>query len=118
MADGRSYLAMKRIYSAASLPEAHLLLHQLREQGIQALVFNENAQGGVGELPFTHAYPEVWIDNPEDERRARRIVSEFENGSRTERNRKCSECGEYNPATFEICWHCAAEFRGDNPDNT
>ena len=53
---------MKRIYSAASLPEAHLILHRLQEKGIPARVFNENAHGGVGELPFTHAYPEIWID--------------------------------------------------------
>ena len=51
---------MRRVYSAASLPEAHLLLHQLLDEGIAAAVFNENAHGGVGELPFTHAYPEVW----------------------------------------------------------
>jgi len=106
---------VKRLYSAASLPEAHLLLHRLSEQGIPARVFNENAQGGVGELPFTHAYPEIWIDDPADEHRAREIVEEFEHGADSATNRKCAECGETNPATFEICWHCAAVIGGE-PD--
>ena len=104
---------MKRLYSAASLPEAHLLLHRLSEQGITASVFNENAHGGVGELPFTHAYPEIWIENPDDESRARRILEEFEGGTHPVTNRECTECGETNPATFEICWHCAAVIGGE-----
>ena len=99
---------MKRIYSAASLPEAHLLLHRLREDGIEARVFNENAHGGVGELPFTHAYPEVWIADPADELKVREIVQEFERGTEPVQNVDCAECGEHNPATFEICWNCAA----------
>ena len=106
---------MIRIYSAASLPEAHLLLHRLLERGIGALVFNENAHGGVGELPFTHAYPEIWIDNPRDEREARMIVGEFERDLGAETSVECTECGERSPATFEICWHCAAVF-GGGPD--
>lgn len=106
---------MKRIYSAASLPEAHLVLHRLLDLGIAARVFNENAHGGVGELPFTHAYPEIWIDNPSDEQQAREVVREFEHGGSAGGNRKCSGCGEYNPATFEICWHCAAPL-DDGPD--
>lgn len=103
---------MKRIYSAASLPEAHLLVYRLQERGIAASVFNENAHGGVGELPFTHAYPEVWIENPGDEPEARTLVDEFERGSGSAASVECTECGEHSPATFEICWQCAAVLAG------
>ena len=99
---------MKRIYSAASLPEAHLLLHRLHAEGIAATVFNENAQSGVGELPFTHAWPEVWIERPQDEQTARKVVQEFEANPVAQGNRACSNCGEDNPSTFEICWRCAS----------
>lgn len=101
---------VKRIYSAASLPEAHLLLHRLHAEGIVATVFNENAQSGVGELPFTHAWPEVWIEYPQDEQTARKVVQEFEANPVAPGNRACSFCGEDNPETFEICWHCASEL--------
>ena len=99
---------MKRIYSAASLPEAHLILHRLRAEGIACAVFNENAQGGVGELPFTHAYPEVWIEDTVDEPLARRIVDEFERGADDADGGPCAGCGEHNPASFEVCWNCGA----------
>ena len=36
---------MKRIYSAANLMEAHIILDLLRHAGINARLFNENAQG-------------------------------------------------------------------------
>ena len=101
---------MKRIYSAASLPEAHLFLHRLQAEGIQAMVFNENAQSGIGELPFTHAYPEIWIENPRDEQNALRLLREIESDSKTALNRPCPDCGEANPSTFEFCWHCGCEF--------
>ena len=115
MAAGRGCIRVKRIYSAASLPEAHLLMHRLGEMGIPASLFNENAHGGVGELPFTHAYPEIWIEDPADEPRARAIVDEFEHGTGAVMNRKCTACGEHNPAAFEVCWHCAAVLC-DEPD--
>ena len=102
---------MKRIYSAASLPEAHLLLHRLHAEGIAATVFNENAQAGVGELPFTHAWPEVWIEYPQDEHTARKVVREFEADPVAVGSRLCGHCGEDNPSTFEICWHCASVLR-------
>ncbi len=99
---------MKRIYSAASLPEAYLLLHSLQAENIAATVFNENAQGGVGELPFTHAYPEVWIEHAEDEKKARKLVQKFESQTKADVGKTCSECGEINPSTFEVCWRCAS----------
>ena len=105
---------MKRIYSAASLPEAHLLLHRLQAEGITAKVFNENAQGAVGELPFTHTYPEVWIERAEDEDRALSVIRQFEKRSVSKPGWHCQTCGEHNPATFEVCWRCASSMQ--HPD--
>ena len=105
---------MIRIYTAANLPEAHLLVHLLDERGIAARVLNENAQGGVGELPFTHAYPEIWIDDEADARRARDVVAEFERVPGGERAGRCSACGEQCPSTFEICWNCGEPLPGED----
>lgn len=102
---------MLKLYSAGNLQEAYLILHRLEQAGIEARVLNEHAQGGVGELPFTHAYPEVWLLEPADRSRARAIVEGYEReakmplGSRT-----CLSCGEESPASFEICWRCGNAF--------
>ena len=97
---------MRRLCTAANLPEAYLLLHRLAHAGIEARVFNEHAQGGLGELPFTHTYPEIWIMEPAQEARAREIVAEFERPPVAAPPTRCAGCGEMNPAGFEICWQC------------
>ncbi len=102
---------MRRLYTASNLPEAHLLLHRLTESGIEACVLNEHAQGGLGEIPFTHAWPEVWIMEEADEPRARRIVAEFEKPPTSKDTTRCGACGELNPPAFEICWRCGQALR-------
>ncbi len=99
---------MQRIYRAANLPEAYLLLHRLQDAGIDARVLNEHAQGGLGEIPFTHAYPEVWLVEPGDAERARSIVVGFERRESSAAPVVCRDCGEENPGGFEICWRCGA----------
>jgi hypothetical protein len=43
---------MKKIYSAANLMEAHIMLDLLGQSGIDARLFNENAQGAAGQIPY------------------------------------------------------------------
>ena len=50
---------MRRVYTAATLPEAHLILQQLESVGINARVFKKNAQGAIGELPVTDPWPDA-----------------------------------------------------------
>jgi hypothetical protein len=97
-----------RIYSAANLPEAYLLLGLMSEAGIRARVLNEYAQGALGDIPFPCARPEVWIEREPDRERALRIVNEYEQASSNSPPVFCRSCGEENPGTFETCWHCGA----------
>ncbi len=97
---------MLKVYQAADLPEAYLLLHRFEERRIPARVLNENLQGAVGEIPFTQAWPEVWIEDERDLALAQALVAEFENRPRHTGTLVCNQCGENNPATFETCWHC------------
>ena len=64
---------MKRLCRASSLPDAHILRGLLEQSGIEALVFNENAQGGVGQIPVTEALPEVWLADERDLPRAEAV---------------------------------------------
>jgi hypothetical protein len=99
---------MQRLYRAANLPEAYLLLHRLQQAGIEARVLNEHAQGGMGEIPFTHAYPEVWLIDPADVERARSMVIDFERRDSSATTVVCRFCNEESPDGFEICWRCGA----------
>lgn len=97
---------MEKVYEAANLPEAHLVLHLLHEAGIAARVFNENAHGAVGELPFTHVYPEIWLQHQADIARARELLARYENRDTDPGMTSCPSCEEENPANFELCWQC------------
>jgi hypothetical protein len=95
-----------RIYSAANLPEAHLLMGLLADAGIRARVLNEYAQGGMGEIPFPNACPEVWIEREADRERALAVVRTYERRGPDPAPRLCAHCGEENPGSFETCWRC------------
>ncbi|MEE8387931.1 MAG: DUF2007 domain-containing protein [Acidiferrobacterales bacterium] len=97
---------MERLYSAANLPEAYLIRDLLAEVGVRTQILNENAQGGVGEIPFTETYPEIWVERKNDMERARRIIEEYESRSFSTGYVDCPRCGEQNPENFETCWHC------------
>jgi len=98
--------AMQRVYAAANLTEAYLLLHRLQHAGIAARVFNEHAVGAMGEIPFTHAYPELWVEHDGDAARARALIAEYEQAGGSAWD--CPACGEGNPPAFETCWRCSA----------
>ncbi|HYN27780.1 MAG TPA: DUF2007 domain-containing protein [Burkholderiales bacterium] len=97
---------MVRIYSAATLPDAHLVRGLLGQAGIDATVLNENLQGGLGEIPFTHAYPEVWIVDERDLQRAREVIRQIERPAPSSGSVICPLCHEGNPGHFQVCWNC------------
>lgn len=97
---------MRRLYRAGNLTEAYLILHMLEREAVSARVLNEHAQGALGEIPFTHAGPEVWVTEDVDYERARVLVVRFESLRNIAGVRRCNHCGEENPMTFELCWHC------------
>lgn len=98
---------MQKLYSAANLQEAYLILQMLAAAGIEATILNEHAHGGLGEIPFTHAYPEIWLMEGKDEARARRLVRDYEDTD-SAATHACAACGEHNPSRFELCWRCGA----------
>jgi hypothetical protein len=102
---------VKRVCNAANLPEAHLLAGWLARHGIRARILNANACGAVGELPVDAAAPQLWVDDPRDEPRARAAIEEFRTGA-TGPPRRCPACGEENPPAFELCWSCGNGLPG------
>jgi hypothetical protein len=101
---------MLKIYSAQTLPDAHLVRGLLAQAGIDARVFNENAQSVMGEIPFHHAWPEVWIMDEDDAKQARELIHQIEQPQAVSRTVFCPHCREENPANFHTCWNCGQEF--------
>ena len=96
---------MKRVYFANTLMDAQLVADILRQLGIANHIFNANSAGALGELPFAHALPEVWIEDERQEKSALNALAEI--ASRPESAEKtCPACGESNPGNFLSCWKC------------
>ena len=99
---------MKRVHTAANLPEAQLLVDQLAVRGIPARIFNANASSLAGELPVDVARPQVWVDRDGDAARAREAIEAYLKPVPEGPALKCPRCGEENPSSFDLCWNCGA----------
>lgn len=104
---------MFKIYSAGNIQDAYLVQGLLNEAGIETRILNEFAQGGVGEIPFTQAYPEIWLINESDIKKANKLLSHFESRHQQIEELICNQCNETNPDTFEACWHCGNPLKTD-----
>ncbi|WP_424948047.1 DUF7577 domain-containing protein [Candidatus Spongiihabitans sp.] len=80
------------------------MIDRLSEAGIPSVLFHQNASGGLGDLPVI--YPEVWIKRDMDLEKAIGVINRFVSRRLPPGTRLCRQCGESNPATFEICWQC------------
>lgn len=99
---------MKKLYTANHLLEAHIVRDLLENACIPTRLFNEYAQGGMGEIPFTHTYPEVWVMRDLDFERGRRIIATYEQAPQVTDIVFCLQCGEENPGNFQLCWQCSS----------
>jgi hypothetical protein len=99
---------MKLVHKASNLPEAHLLAGLLEQNGIGARIFNANASSLAGEIPVDQARPQVWVDDPAHFERARALIDEYLGRNPWAPPKRCTACGEENPAAFELCWACGA----------
>lgn len=69
---------MPKVQSYADLYVAQMLVDELEHAGIQARLRNTDLVGMVPGVPFTTAYCEVWVDDPELLDDAARVVQQFE----------------------------------------
>ena len=99
-------VAVKRIYTAANLADAHLVRDLLQQAGIAAHIFNEYAMAAMGDVPMGSAYPQVWIAQLHQEQHARAVITDYEKKPMSSANKICAPCGETSPGEFELCWNC------------
>jgi hypothetical protein len=67
---------LKTAYQANSAIDAHLVLHLLEHSGVQAKIFGEYLQGGIGEIQ-TMGLVRVMVDDASYDQ-ARQIVEHWE----------------------------------------
>lgn len=98
---------MKRLLRCFDVIEAHHSANLLRAAGIVAEVRNTVLGGALGDIPFTEAGPEVWIDALQDEELAHAVLAAARNRP-AEPGWHCSACDEDIEGQFAACWRCGA----------
>jgi hypothetical protein len=68
---------MKRVFTAPSVTEAHLIKGVLENEGIRSIIKNEHLSGLAGEIPAMEAWPEVWVLDDAEAERAESILSRY-----------------------------------------
>ena len=105
---------MIKVYADQTLWMVTNVKNLLEASHICCEIRNEFAQGGVGELSFVDAWPELWVA-PEDAYLAKQLIHDMqlEGADRskiTTEDWVCS-CGEVNGAMFYSCWSCQKDRR-------
>ncbi|MCH9694930.1 MAG: DUF2007 domain-containing protein [Gammaproteobacteria bacterium] len=67
---------MKSVFDASNNLEAHMVMHQLQQAGIEAEIVGEFLQGAIGELPAAGNVRVVVKDT--DVATARQIIADWE----------------------------------------
>ncbi|MEW5966063.1 MAG: DUF2007 domain-containing protein [Pseudomonadota bacterium] len=96
---------MKRVHIAPTLLDAQLAVDALSSLGIAAHIFNANAAGALGDVPFMQAQPEVWVEDEAQAARARETLSALRDAP-VRGEKTCPHCGESSPGNFLSCWQC------------
>jgi len=97
------------IHLAQDIQQANLIIHLLEQNNVQAIILNQYTQGAMGELPFTQAYPEIWVDEKLTNQ-ASKLIKKFEQLPLSENTVYCEKCHEVNPENFETCWACGTNI--------
>ncbi len=71
---------MKRVFTAPTITEAHLIRGILESEGIEAFLKNEHLSGLAGGIPFMEAWPEVWIIDDDETEHAEAIIADYQRG--------------------------------------
>lgn len=97
---------MKKIFTHADAVFLGLVKSTLEQQGVECLQKPEHLHGGLGEIPFTEVWPELWIVEDRDEALAGRIIKQLITMSDNKLPWRCPACGESNEPAFDMCWSC------------
>ncbi len=91
---------------------AAMFREMLQREGVKCLVRNEELFAGLGEIPFTECYPELWVVDDEVYPRAQSLLRQYMEAAGDDQPAwRCPGCGEKIEGQFNTCWNC-----GSSPD--
>ncbi len=99
---------MKLIYTNENRFLVNNVKNIVENAGIEVTLKNEFSGGAAGELVVFETWLELWVVDDADYDEAMGLIEAL-NSSEKGHDWVCSQCGETNDASFEICWKCQSE---------
>lgn len=99
---------MKRLYVSSDGMLIGHLKTVLEQHHVRCMVKNAYLTGGIGELPPTECWPELWVEDDADLPLARRLLDDVLQPESTAQPWRCRRCGECIEPQFAQCWNCGA----------
>ena len=96
---------MKKVFTHENRMILFNLRNLLRAEGIETVVVNEYAAGGIGDLPAFDTWPELWVEDETRFAQAQAIVQDVMHEP-ARQDWYCRGCREKNAAAFQFCWNC------------
>lgn len=96
---------MKKVFTHENRMILFNLRNLLRAEGIETVVVNEYAAGGIGDLPAFDTWPELWVEDETRFTQAQAIVRDVMHEP-SRQDWYCRGCREKNAAAFQLCWNC------------
>lgn len=106
---------MKKLhtFSPTERAVAGMFRELLLREGVECLLRNEQLLAGLGEIPFTECYPELWVVDNELFPRASSLLAQFMDREAGGADWLCPACGEAIEGQFNACWNCGSEPEPD-----
>ncbi len=105
---------MKLLYSSPNTMLVGHVRNLLNADGIDCQLRNEFLSGGMGELPPTEAWPELWVDE-QDLATSQKLIDKYlHEPVGTLPEWICPACGESIEGQFSACWRCGGERPPDS----
>ncbi len=101
---------MKKVFTHENRMILYNLKNLLQAEGIETVVVNEFAGGGVGDLAAFDTWPELWVEDDRRFARAEAIVQDVMLDQHHQQDWYCRGCQEKNAASFQVCWNCGRAF--------
>ncbi len=100
---------MKKVYSSDNVIQAGHVLSLLQASNIACHARNMSLAGGIGDLPMTECWPEIWINDERDYKLATDLINHALSLRKAAADWRC-QCGELIEGQFETCWACGKEY--------
>lgn len=101
---------MKKVFSAPVGFYVHNLKNILETHGLECEVHGEDRVAGMGDIPPTECWIELWLVDDSREEEAFIIIDKAIKGEPDEGDIwDCASCGERIEPQFSHCWNCGAE---------